>query len=346
MMKPFGHLVGNKRNRIIFFSGPAALSSETGDAGQNGEQGSAEHPRTVFQEDWWLDAASDGRADTVCVNWEGRKVASLAFLRRNRLGYRWLAMPRYTRTLGPVLSLPPSAPAQMATNMRRVVRELLNRLPPHDFFHQYLDPDDNSGFAFLLAGCEVGQHFTFRIMPDTPLESVFERIDGRTRRLIRSCRQQLSVETSTDLDRFIRLSYKDRLGSSNRHDFAAITRIFEACIRRGQATILTAAGEDGYDRACTVLVWGGGVLYYFLPARDRDLATGGSNALLVWEAIRFAHNRKLIFDFDGFGSTNTAKFLLRFGIPPLTRSSILHRSWLGCLGTGVRTLIGRNARPF
>jgi Acetyltransferase (GNAT) domain len=306
----------------------------------------AELSRTLFQEHWWLAASSGGTVEVVHVNWEGQQVASLAFMRRNRFGHRSLVMPPYTRTLGPVLSLPVSTPSRHAKNLRRVVRELIVQLPSHETFHQTLDPEVESGLAFLIAGCEIGQSFTFRITPDTPLKSVFERIDGRTRRLIRACSEQLSVESTLDLDRFIRLSYRDRPPIGNYHDFAAITRIFDACVRREQAIILTATGENGCDQACVVLVWGGRVLYYLLPARDRDLASGGTNAFLLWEAIKFAHSRDLVFDFDGFGSSSTAKFLLSFGVFPLARTSISHRNLLGQLVKCARDLVGRRSAPF
>ena len=59
---------------------------------------------TLFHEDWWLNAATGRRWDIVTVERDGVVVASMPFVLRNRFALRFLTMPPYTRTLGPLLA--------------------------------------------------------------------------------------------------------------------------------------------------------------------------------------------------------------------------------------------------
>lgn len=91
--------------------------------------------RSLFQEDWPATAASDGRVETVEVRWDALQVASLSFMSYGRFrSLRRLDMPPFTRTLGPVVTLPESKPTKHALNLQRVTRELRRVAPPHDSF--------------------------------------------------------------------------------------------------------------------------------------------------------------------------------------------------------------------
>ena len=289
--------------------------------------------RTLFQQDWWLEAASLGRFETVEVRWDAIIVALLSYMPRKRLGFfSDLSMPPFTRTLGPILTLPPSSPTTRMMNMRRVVGELVAKLPPHDRFHQLLDPCDPTAFGFALAGCAVGQNFTFRIPPDARTKFLFAAINSATRRLIKAGSKKFALELHCDLDQFLRVASSDRLPNGQRNsfqDFGPLQSLFEACIARNQTMILTVVDQSGVDLASVILVWGSGILYYWLPQRDRERSSGGANAFLLWKSVEFALGKSLTFDFDGYASLGAARFLSSFGIPHMVRPSVVHRSLRG-----------------
>lgn len=288
--------------------------------------------RTVFQEDWWLRAASNGALETVAVNWGGSEVASLGFVRKERpFGIRSLVMPPYTRTLGPVLRLPPSMPAQRCANLRRVAREIMLGLPRHDHFSIRLDCEDETAFAFALAGCSIGQQFTFRVAADADPAQLMEQVDRPTARLIRAANRRLRLHEHADFDRFVDVAYRHYPAQRNSHDFQALKRLFTACIQRRQATILGLADAQGHEVASVLLVWGHGILYYMVPHRDRERSGGDANALLVWSAMEFALSRGLVFDLDGYHSVGTASFLSSFGFPRHIRHVVTHCSLRGLI---------------
>jgi hypothetical protein len=294
--------------------------------------------RTLFQEEWWLDAASGGRYETIDVIWDGRKVGSQSFVRDRRRGLRHVCMPPYTRTLGPVLNLPEAKAAQRHANIRRVVAELQQLLPPHEHFYQMLDPCDESAFAFSLAGCEVSARFTFRVQAGESGEVVFDRIAPKIRRLIRASERTCEVQAHVDFDRFRKTCDRDHAPDESTHDFATMARIFERSVEASRTTILSVVDEHGADLASAILVWGGGVTYYWNVARDRQLAGGGANSLLLWRSMEFARSHGMAFDFDGYKSTSAGVFLSLFGVTPLIRPSVVMTRGLGYPADAMRAI--------
>src|SRR3569832_1724176 len=89
-------------------------------------------PRDVFSEEWWLEAASGGAWEQVEVGDRCGAHAILPFMRERRYGAVRLSMPPYTRTLGPIFSLPPCKPVTRLDSMRSLAADLLDRLPRFD----------------------------------------------------------------------------------------------------------------------------------------------------------------------------------------------------------------------
>ena len=298
-----------------------------------------EDQRSIFQQDWWLQAASHGKIETVEVHWDAIKVGALNFVRHTRYGvFVSLHMPPYTRTLGPVLTLPASSRVQAAVNTRRVIAELVAALPRHDRFYLLLDPEDPTAFAFSVNGFAVTQQFTFRIQAGITTPVIWSGIATSTRRLIRSVEAKLVVERHLDLDRYLASTPLDHPQDRSTHDFAALRNLFVEAHKRGRIMILSCVASTGVDVASVILVWDDRVLFYWLPQRDKTQHYNGANAMLIWHAICLAAERSLIFDFDGYASVGTARFLATFGVEPVIRSAISHDNLFGLL----RTAIGRH----
>nr|WP_237442523.1 GNAT family N-acetyltransferase [Saccharibacter sp. 17.LH.SD] len=232
-------------------------------------------------------------------------------------------MPKYTRTLGPYLSLPQSKTFRREQNIRHVVEDIVARLPKHHGVRFFLDPDNDSAFAFKLSGFQVNQDFTFRVARDQTLNDVWQGCDQKTRNLIRTAEKKLVVRYEEDIETFIELSRKEV--RHNSHDFPLLRRLFYEAHKRGQATILNAYECDDLVSSAIVL-WDNNVLYYWQSARSSQSRMPGRNMLLIWKAIEIAKKRDLIFDFDGFGSVRSAKMLASFGQKPVIRPEVVFES--------------------
>jgi hypothetical protein len=315
---------------LDFSEQPENAPEQFGKAGVAGAESTGHAAdRSLFQQDWWLEAAGGSEIERVEIVWDALTVATLPFLRTRIFGIRTLGMPPYTRTLGPVLQLPVSSVAQRRKNLARVARELLSALPKHDRFFQLLDPLDQSAFAYSLAGCDVRQQFTFRIASDADLTGTWNNIHSSKRRLIRSAAKEFSISSDLKIDDLVRLLYADVPRERNYHRMVVLQEIYEACRKRSQATILGVSNEAGDIVAAVALVWDETTLYYWTPARNRALTGGRENCFLLWNAIKLASRLRLNFDFDGYLSLASANFLSSFGAAIVVRPTITHTNLLG-----------------
>jgi hypothetical protein len=285
--------------------------------------------RTLFHEPWWLDAATNGDWHQVEVTRDGLVVGWLPFTHESRAGTVSLEMPPYSRVLGPLLSLPESKPVRRLANVRSIVAELISKLPLHGRFRQYLPPSATEiAFAFKLNGWIIDQRFTFQIDPTNSLSSIWTGMSDKTRNVIRTGRKRFPLEHHRDIDRYLVLSHAQmqQQRRANRHDYGMLVRLFEASARRDQSIILTARLENGRDAASAILVWDNTTLYFWNAARDTLAAGNTAYSGLIWAAIQFAHERGLVFDFDGFSSPSSAMHLASFGGSLAVRPCVTNRS--------------------
>ena len=106
---------------------------------------------SLFHESWWLSAASDGRAEEVVVESGGQIVGRLPYVTVTRGPLRALRMPPLTHVLGPVVEAGEGKPQTRLNKRLSLVRALIDKLPPHAYFHQHLDPGLDDGLAVAEA---------------------------------------------------------------------------------------------------------------------------------------------------------------------------------------------------
>jgi hypothetical protein len=284
---------------------------------------------TLFHEDWWLNAATNGHWDQVSVERDGVVVATMPFALRTRFGLRFLTMPPYTRTLGPLFLDVPSMPARKLAAQVDILNSLLAKSPKHDRFEMTLPPDSGLTLAFVTCSYTVTNTFTFVWDGSPSVEQLYHDMQPKTRRKIHASAQRLHAERHTDIERYNRMSAREhRRFFANHNDFPTINQIFQACVDRNQAMVLSAVSDEGKDVAVSVLVWGCGVLYNLLAARHPEEAGPGANSFLLWEAMQIAREKALQFDSDGVYSPHAAVFYSRFGLAPRVRPMVsLGNNW-------------------
>ena len=136
-----------------------------------------------------------------------------------------------------------------------------------------------------------------------------------------------------------------KAGPPSQLDFTTFGDVFGESHLRDSGEILSARWPDGTPTAMAYLVWGHGTMYYLLSTRAADAGDNGSVNLLIWSAIRRAHERGLTFDLDGVSSGGTARFLSGFG-GRLEMRLIARRSrfMYGAMEYAKRRLIGGQAK--
>jgi len=169
----------------------------------------------------------------------------------------------------------------------------------------------------------------------------------KVRQHIRRAEEQRTVVTIDDPQRFV-IFYMENLRKTNRKSYMQFDRfpiLFSECLARNCGEISAAMQPDGIPVAMTFLVWDDQTMYYLMCTRDTAVRDNGSVNLLVWSAIKRAHELGLIFDLDGVSNGGTARFLSGFGGAIKTRLIISKGQPVYNVVQSVKTIL-RGGRLF
>jgi hypothetical protein len=284
--------------------------------------------KTLFHEDWWLAGATGSDYEEVTVH-SGPTGGTLPFVVRKRRGFTELRMPPFTHVLGPLVT---SNSGKYQTKLQRrlsTIRELIKKLPKHDYFKQSLDSHTIDALAFQEHGFRIHPHYTFEIDCSLSLDEAWKSMNFKVRQHIRRAEERFRILPITDCDHFKHFYLRNMLarGLKNRIDFRNFSNLYGETQKYDAGIILGACWPNGRPAAMVFLVWGHGKLYYLMSTRASDAGDNGSVNLLIWSAIQHARQRGLTLDLDGVITSGTARFLNGFGGRPKARL-IVERSAL------------------
>lgn len=269
---------------------------------------------TIFHEPWWLQLVSRGACEEVEVRRHGQVVGRLPYWIARRRLLRTSVMPELTHALGPAVDEGSGSINTRTLRRLDIVKELIAQLPKLSLFSQVCHRGIADVLAFQACGFDTSVHFSSEIAP-APEAQLWAAMRDKTRNVIRRAEERERVEELHDAELF-RHFYADNLAGRScpsYFDLDLIAPLFEACRARSQGRMLMCRDDRGRPVAAVFYVWDRATLWYFLSTRDPAAGDNGAVSLLVWEAIREAARRGLVFDFDGVSSEGSARFFAGFG---------------------------------
>jgi hypothetical protein len=256
---------------------------------------------SVFEQPWWLESVAPGSWDEAIVRRGEEPVARLPYVRRRRLGGTMIVQPPFTQTLGPWLAPMEGKYARRLETEKKLMRQLIEMLPPFDFFLMCFAPTMTNWLPFRWSGFDANLCYTYRIEDLTDLDRVQAEFQDHVRRGIRKARQAVEVRDDLPLDELLRLDAKtyERQGLKLPHNYETVRRVDAACAVRDARRIFGAVDARGRIHAALFVAWDERTLYALMSARDSELQSVGAGTLLYWEAIRLASEVSRVFDFEG-----------------------------------------------
>jgi hypothetical protein len=282
---------------------------------------------TIFEQEWWLLAASGGRLERAEVRWDGAVVGSFSYQWSASRFVRKITPPPYTRILAPRLNGPEGKEVTVLENNTRIVRELLEKMGPFDSFTTTLPAESDLLLPFQFNGAAAVVKGSFISSLDVTIQDAWDAIHKKTRNVIRSAAGRLSYSIHTDLERFIRIA-KLRDAGVDYNDYQALTRLWVEISRRDCGRIISAVNDAGSDVAACVVVWDDKTAYYLLSTRSSDSEAGKANTALFFESLSLAKRLKRDFDADGYATLQSGRFLSRFGLAFSARATVEKRGAL------------------
>lgn len=268
---------------------------------------------TIFHEDWWLAAATNNSFDVVEVTANGRTTGRLPFYVRKRSFYSELRLPPLTYFLGPVIDEGEGSENNRFLKRLDITRELLRKLPKTWSAYIKCHAAIPDAIGFQQESFRTYAQFTHHISP-APADQIWKGMRNKTRNVIRRAEEEFTVEELTDAAEFSSLYDKNlnSKGARNEIDPALSTRVAAAALERQQGRIIVARDKTGAVHAANFCAWDATTSFYIMSTRDGG-SGNGATSLLLWDAIKHAAAKGLIFDFAGLGNEGTVLFYSGFG---------------------------------
>lgn len=268
---------------------------------------------TIFHESWWLELASDNRYSVAEVSTGAGVIGRFPYQINARKGMRFCDMPPMTHFLGPAVDEGEGSSNTRMLKRMAITRELIEKIPAVSSIYVKCHRGVADTIAFQNRGFHTSVQFTHEILPDS-IDKLWKNMRDKTRNVIRRAQEQLDVTTLNDPAEFIRF-YISGLNDKRVNsyiDFHICQKLMMASLERGRGKIFAATNARGALVAAIFCVWDGTSYYYLMSTRNRN-AGNGAVSLLVWEAMKDAANRGLIFDLDGLANSGSILLYAGFG---------------------------------
>ncbi len=269
---------------------------------------------TIFHEPWWLDLTTRGRFGVAQVHHGGRVIGSLPYFPSQQRGFRVSVMPPLTHLLGPAIYEGKGSSNTRWLRRLDIVRELIGRIPTFDLFSQICHPGITDVLGFQGCGFDGSVQFSAEV-PAAEESVLWRGMRDKTRNVVRRAQERWRLQLIGDPHEFVHF-YRRNLetcGERSYFDLGLIPGLFEACQARDRVKLLAVGDGDKKLVAAAFYVWDHRRLWYLLSSRNPAAADNGAVSWLIWEGVREAARRGLVFDFDGIFSMGSARFFSGFG---------------------------------
>jgi lipid II:glycine glycyltransferase (peptidoglycan interpeptide bridge formation enzyme) len=256
----------------------------------------------IFSRDWWLDAVcGKDKWDVIVIKKSENIVAALPFFIVHGRLFTTIGMPPLTQILGPWLQLSKSNYADRLSEQKKMMSEIIDRLPPYDYFTQNFHYSIANWLPFYWKGFSQTTRYTYVIDNLNNLDKVWENFSYAKIKNINKAEKIVTVKYDLPAKEFYN-NHKMTLAKKNEnisYSFELFEQIYMAGYSHNAAKTIYATDEAGNIHAALFVIWDSQSAYDLISSIDPDFRNSGAATLLVKEIIKYVSTRTRKFDFEG-----------------------------------------------
>lgn len=274
----------------------------------------------LFSQYWWMEAACVGKTwDVLIVEKSGEIIATMPYLINKKLGFKYILQPQLTQTNGIYICYPIGQSVDERLSFEKMVcSEIISQLEKMgiSFFLQNFHHTFTNWLPFFWKGFSQTTRYTYLIENIKNIEEVFKNFSPAKQRQIRKA-QKAGITTDTHLSAEdfyeFHCSVLKQKGEDNLNSKEVELSIIQNALQKGNGVILATRDHARNLHSALFLVWDKNSAYYLIPATDVRFRASGASTLIVYEAIKYVHEKCLSFDFEGSMSENIENSYKQFG---------------------------------
>jgi hypothetical protein len=256
----------------------------------------------IFSKGWWLDAVcGEDNWDVIIIKKGEDIVATLPYyLIKGRL-FTTIGMPSLTQTLGPWLRVSKTKYADILSEQKKLMTEIINQLPPFDYFFQNFHYSITNWLPFYWKGFSQTTRYTYIIEDISTLENVWNNFSYAKIKNIKKAEKTVTVNFDLSAKDFYnnhRMTLAKQ-GEEISYSWDLFERIYNAGYAHDAAKTIYATDNEGNIHAALFVIWDSQSAYDLISTIDPDFRNSGAATLLVKEIIKYVSTRTEKFDFEG-----------------------------------------------
>ncbi|MGI9598918.1 MAG: GNAT family N-acetyltransferase [Acidimicrobiales bacterium] len=271
--------------------------------------------RTLFAEDWYLDAVAPGQWQRLEAGKPGNG-GELVLTETGRLGGKPIfSHAPLSYRMGPMYDFAPEiTTAKRLSSEHALCEELIAQIPDYASFVMNFDWRIINALPFHWAGYELLTRYTYVLDDLSDLDGVWDGFTSSARRAIRKAEKQVEVVEGTAAQLWeLYLETSDAQNRATGYKGEHLERLCAAVAEQGVGEILLALDADGNAHASILVIWGDECAYYLVGGTSHTYRNSGAMSLIMWEGIQRSSKHVPVFDFEGSMSPGIERFLRSFG---------------------------------
>ena len=283
----------------------------------------------LFMQPWWMDAVCAGKEwDVLLYPADAQRpeevLAAMPVLKRKRWWMRYIVMPQQTQIGG--IWKREVGKDERALNDSEVAAAFAEQLKALKLQYYYQQYPIGSIYPALMhdIGFHVKERVTYRIDDLSNLDQVIDRFSKNKKRQLQKALSLHAERGKISAEEFYQFHTNCLLEQRKRASYSReFLLVLERKTRRNKCSeIITIHNADGELYAAAFVVWDKKSLYYLIPTYSHEHRESGASALLVLEAIKFAREKGVAFDFEGSMLRGVASHYKQFGPTPTRYYSV------------------------
>jgi len=272
----------------------------------------------LFMQPYWLDVVCDESMDwDVILYKKGEEIwGSFVYVIKKKYGFTFITMPKLTQFLGPYIKYPKGQKYyNKLTWEKGIMNYFIDNLPEFDYFNLNFHHSIENWLPFYWKGFSQTTKYTYRISKNLNIKELFKSFETDIRRRKKKA-ERLGVKAyeSNDVEKFYHLNKLtfERQGIKIPYSFKLVKRIYEK-LKKMNAVKIFFAEHKGEIIAANFLVYDKNCVYYLMGGINPDKKNLGGMDVILYEAIKFALENGLDFDFEGSMIESIEKYFRGFG---------------------------------
>ncbi|SOB93656.1 acetyltransferase (GNAT) family protein [Ureibacillus xyleni] len=272
----------------------------------------------LFSKGWWMDAVCENDWNVILIENNDQILASLPYYFYKTNHRMEIKKAILTQTNGIWINYPQNQKYEKQLSyenrLMSLVIDEIEKLPITKY-QQYFHYSIENWLPFYWRGYSQTTRYTYVIEDTSNLQQVYQNFNSNLRKSIRKAEKQVTIKEDIPIEDFYcfnKMTF-ERQGLNIPYSFEIVSRIDEACAKRGAKKTFYCVDENNQIHSAIYFVWDDDTLYYLMSGSHPDFRNTQSLSLLLFEGIKLAHQMKKKFNFEGSMKKNIEHHFRQFG---------------------------------